>query len=81
MKQEPTALASTLIDKSVTLRNSMDLNRNMAQAQGTSSGPDFNARATNTTMSASMQQTLKKQETGSKKILALNFCEVVLANR
>ena len=73
-------MASTIIDRSVTLRNSMDLNNK--QAAITSSGPDFNARATNTTMSMSMQQQKKQQEmSGHKKILALNFCEVVLANR
>jgi len=53
VSKAPTAMATTLIDKSVTLRNSMDINR---QAQATSSGPDFNSRATSTLLSNTLKQ-------------------------
>ena len=75
-RQEPVAMASTLIDKYVTLRNSMDMNR---QAQVTSSGPDFNSRATSS-LTASLKAK-QPQQLGNQKILALNFVEIVLAER
>ena len=76
-RQEPVAMASTLIDKSVTLRNSMDMNR---QAQVTSSGPDFNSRATGS-LTASLKGKQPQPDLGNQKILALNFVEIVLAER
>ena len=75
--QKPANLATTLIDKSVTLRNSMDLNR---QAHATSSGPDFNSRA-DSSLAMSLKQPKKESEAGNKKILALNFVELILADR
>ena len=41
-------MTTTLIDKSVTMRSSMELNR---AAQVTSSGPDFNSRVTGSSLS------------------------------
>ena len=57
----------------------MDLNRATTVGPITSSGPDFNSRATGTSFSTSMQK--KPSSRDNKRILALNFIEVILADR
>ena len=58
----------------------MDLNRASAAGPITSSGPDFNSRATGTSFSTTMQKK-KQSPRDNKRILALNFIEVILADR
>ena len=77
-------MTTTMIDKSVSLRNSMDLNNRAsvdANAPHTSSG-HFNSRGTSIDLSQSLRQReIKKQQNDNKRILALNFVEVILADR
>lgn len=59
------------------MRNSMDINR---AAQVTSSGPDFNSRASSATLGQSLPQKKQNQQS-HKQILAINFVEVILVDR
>jgi len=55
----------------------MDINR---AAQVTSSGPDFNSRASSATLGQSLPQKKQSQQS-HKQILAINFVEVILVDR